>query len=129
MNDLAKYLREVRSCLPGTRKQTRGVTDLLQSSLLADAGDLSYAQLVERFGTPAALAATQIETMPAIEIAEKVRFQNWLKKTIVIVAAVLILLVAGLCMAEYIDGHKSTQGSISKIETIHMAGGTVESTE
>lgn len=129
MNDLAKYLREVRSCLPGTRKQTRGVTDLLQSSLLADAGDLSYAQLVERFGTPAALAATQIETMPAIEIAEKVRFQNWLKKTIVIVAAVLILLVAGLCMAEYIDGHRSAHGQITEGPVTHIASYSVESTK
>lgn len=110
MNDLTKYLRKVSTYLPGTKKQTQGIIKLLKEDVLSDAANLSFDQIVERFGTPAAMAATQIEIMPALEIAEKVRFQKWLKKIIVIVAAALIMLFAGLCIAEFIDAHHSAEG-------------------
>ena len=125
MNDLTKYLRKVSTYLPGTKKQTQGIIKLLKEDVLSDAANLSFNQIVERFGTPAAMAATQIEimpkppvgtnpAMPALEIAEKVRFQKWLKKIIVIVAAALIMLFAGLCIAEFIDAHHSAEGESIK---------------
>lgn len=114
MNDLTKYLRKVSTYLPGTKKQTQGIIKLLKEDVLSDATNLSFDQIVERFGTPAAMAATQIEIMPALEIAEKVRFQKWLKKIIVIVAAALIMLFAGLCIAEFIDAHHSAEGESIK---------------
>ena len=114
MNDLTKYLRKVSTYLPGTKKQTQGIIKLLKEDVLSDAANLSFNQIVERFGTPAAMAATQIEIMPALEIAEKVRFQKWLKKIIVIVAAALIMLFAGLCIAEFIDAYHSAEGESIK---------------
>lgn len=114
MNDLTKYLRKVSTYLPGTKKQTQGIIKLLKEDVLSDAANLSFNQIVERFGTPAAMAATQIEIMPALEIAEKVRFLKWLKKIIVIVAAALIMLFAGLCIAEFIDAHHSAEGESIK---------------
>ena len=112
MSDAAKYIRQVRSSLPGTRKQTAWIADQIRNNLGSDFSALSYAEIVDRLGTPEALAAEQIEAMPAAEIAEKVRLQNWLKKVILAVACVVIILLAGLMIAEYVDARKSVRGKL-----------------
>ena len=91
MNDANKYIRRVRRCLPGSRRQTAWIGDQVRNSLGADVTRLSYAEIVDQLGTPEALAAAQIEAMPASEIVEKVQLQNWIKK--VILAAVFTVIV------------------------------------
>ena len=118
MNDAAKYIRQVRSSLPGTRKQTAWIADQIRNSLGSEFSALSYAEIVDRLGTPEALAAEQIDAMPAVEIAEKVRLQNWLKKVILAVACVVIILLAGLMIAEYVDARKSVRGNLYEEEII-----------
>ena len=112
MSDAAKYIRQVRSSLPGTRKQTAWIADQIRNSLGSEFSALSYAEIVDRLGTPEALAAEQIEAMPAAEIAEKVRLQSWLKKVILAVACVVIILLAGLMIAEYVDASKNVRGNL-----------------
>jgi len=112
MSDAAKYIRRVRSSLPGTRKQTAWIADQIRNNLGSDFSALSYAEIVDRLGTPEALAAEQIEAMPAAEIAEKVRLQSWLKKVILAVACVVIILLAGLMIAEYVDASKNVRGNL-----------------
>ena len=112
MSDAAKYIRRVRSSLPGTRKQTAWIADQIRNNLGSDFSALSYAEIVDRLGTPEALAAEQIEAMPAAEIAEKVRLQSWLKKVILAVACVVIILLAGLMIAEYVDARKNVRGNL-----------------
>ena len=112
MSDAAKYIRQVRSSLPGTRKQTAWIADQIRNSLGSEFSALSYAEIVDRLGTPEALAAEQIEAMPAAEIAEKVRLQSWLKKVILAVACVVIILLAGLMIAEYVDARKNVRGNL-----------------
>ena len=112
MSDAAKYIRQVRSSLPGTRKQTAWIADQIRNSLGSEFSALSYAEIVDRLGTPEALAAEQIEAMPAAEIAEKVRLQNWLKKVILAVACVVIILLAGLMIAEDVDARKNVRGNL-----------------
>ncbi|MBR6351875.1 MAG: hypothetical protein IKR93_06095 [Firmicutes bacterium] len=129
MNDLTKYLRKVSTYLPGTKKQTQGIIKLLKEDVLSDAANLSFDQIVERFGTPAAMAATQIEIMPALEIAEKVRFQKWIKKLIIVIASIIILLFAGLCIAEYVDAYNASHGQIIREDPTHVNDGTNPSTE
>lgn len=116
MNDAAKYVRQVRSCLPGTRNQTAWITDQIRSSLGDGFSALSYAEIVDRLGTPESLATEQIEAMPAAEIAEKVRLQNWIKKVILAVACTIIILLAGLIVAEYVDAKASARGKLSQDE-------------
>lgn len=118
MNDAAKYIRQVRSCLPGTRKQTAWITDQIRGSLGDDFSALSYAEIVDRLGTPEALAAEQIEAMPAAEIAEKVRLQNWIKKVILAVACTIVILLAGLIVVEYVDASKDVRGELREEEII-----------
>ena len=112
MSDAAKYIRQVRSSLPGTRKQTAWIADQIRNNLGSDFSALSYAEIVDRLGTPEALAAEQIEAMPAAEIAEKVRLQCWLKKVILAVACVVIILLAGLMIAEYVDDRMYVRGKL-----------------
>ena len=112
MSDAAKYIRRVRSSLPGTRKQTAWIADQIRNNLGSDFSALSYAEIVDRLGTPEALAAEQIEAMPAAEIAEKVRLQSWLKKVILAVACVVIILLAGLMIAEYVDARMNVRGKL-----------------
>ena len=116
MNDAAKYIHRVRSSLPGTRKQTAWIADQIRNSLGSEFSALSYAEIVDRLGTPETLAAEQIDAMPAVEIAEKVRLQNWLKKVILAVACVVIILLAGLMIAEYVDAKEVVRGELYKEE-------------
>ncbi len=116
MSDAAKYIRQVRSSLPGTRKQTAWIADQIRNSLGSEFSALSYAEIVDRLGTPETLAAEQIDAMPAVEIAEKVRLQNWLKKVILAVACVVIILLAGLMIAEYVDAKEVVRGELYKEE-------------
>lgn len=112
MSDAAKYIRQVRSSLPGTRKQTAWIADQIRNSLGSEFSALSYAEIVDRLGTPETLAAEQIDAMPAVEIAEKVRLQNWLKKVILAVASAIVILMTGLIVAEYVDASKQVQGKL-----------------
>lgn len=112
MSDAAKYMRRVRSCLPGTRKQTVWICEQVLSSLDTDISKLSYAEIVDRLGTPESLAAEQIDAMPAREIAEKMRLQNWIKKLVLAVAATIIILLTGLVVMEYVDARESTRGRL-----------------
>ena len=111
MNDANKYIRRVRRCLPGTRKQTAWIGEQIRNSLDSGFSELSYAKIVDQLGTPEALAAAQIEAMPAAEIAEKVRLQNWIKKVILAVAFAVIILLAGLVVAEYVDARAIVRGN------------------
>ena len=126
MNDANKYIRRVRRCLPGTRKQTAWIGEQIRNSLGEDIAGLSYAEIVDQLGTPEALAAAEIETMPAAEIAEKVRLQNWVKKVILAAAFAIIILFAGLVVAEYVDASKDVHGHIEVeeviIDNINQAG-------
>jgi len=112
MSDAAKYMRRVRSCLPGTRKQTAWICEQVRNSLDTDISQLSYAEIVDRLGTPESLAAEQIESMPPMEIAEKMRLQNWIKKLVLVIAATIIILLAGLVVMEYVDARESTRGRL-----------------
>ena len=118
MNDAAKYIRRARQCLPGSRRQTAWITEQIHISVDGNLSELSYAEIVDRLGTPESLAAEQIEAMPAAEIAEKVRLQNWVKKIIVAVAAVIIILFTGIVVAEYIDARNVARGNLEREEII-----------
>ena len=116
MNDANKYIRRVRRCLPGTRKQTAWIGEQIRNSLGEDISRLSYAEIVDQLGTPEALAVAEIKAMPAAEIAEKVRLQNWVKKVILAVAFAIIILFAGLVIAEYVDAKLSARGTLYEEE-------------
>ena len=118
MNDANKYIRRVRRCLPGSRRQTAWIGDQVRNSLGADVTRLSYAEIVDQLGTPEALAAAQIEAMPASEIVEKVQLQNWIKKVILAAVFTVIVLLTCLVIAEYVDARKTTRGKLCEEEEI-----------
>ncbi len=116
MSDAAKYIRRVRSCLPGTRKQTAWICEQICCNLDTDISQLSYTEIIDRLGTPESLAAEQIESMPPMEIAEKMRLQNWIKKVVLAVAVTIIILLTGLVVAEYVDARKAARGNVYQEE-------------
>ena len=116
MSDAAKYMHRVRSCLPGTRKQTAWICEQVCGNLDTDISQLSYTEIVDRLGTPESLAAEQIEAMQPMEIAEKMRLQNWIKKVVLAIAATIIILLTGLVVVEYVDARKDVRGSVYREE-------------
>ncbi len=116
MSDAAKYMRRVRSCLPGTRKQTAWICEQVCGNLDTDISQLSYAEIIDRLGTPESLAAEQIEAMQPMEIAEKMRLQNWIKKLVLAVAVTIIILLTGLVVVEYVDAREVARGSVYREE-------------
>ena len=129
MNDLAKYLHKVRSYLPGNRKRKNWTIQQIEESIITGAENASYEELVERYGAPKTVAATQIESMPASELAEIFRVQGWIKKTVLAIAGFIITLVLVACIVEIIDGINANHGYGFFGDAIIESRGFSESTE
>ncbi len=55
-----------------------------------------------------------------MEIAEKMRLQNWIKKMVLAIAATIIILLTGLVVAEYVDARKDVRGYIEAGEATNI---------
>ena len=114
MNDISRYLQQVRSYLPGGKKENQWVLNQLQDRINETLQDPSYEKLVEAFGAPESLAAEQIANIPPEKIAKEIHLVHWIKKMVLIFIAILLILFSALAILEYIDGHASAQGQISE---------------
>lgn len=87
-----KYLRRVRSVLPGSARMTKQIMEQIQNEVLSyfeDYPQAGYKDLISRFGDPETIAAAYVESMGTAEILKKLRIR---KRIISAVAVVLILI-------------------------------------
>ena len=87
-----KYLRRVRSVLPGSARMTKQIMEKIRSevsSYFEEYPQADYKDLSSRFGDPETIAASYVESMGTAEILKKLRIR---KRIISAVAVVLILI-------------------------------------
>ena len=112
MNDTKKYLRAVRQCLPGIGKENAFILEQIREQIEAVPKNLTYSEIVDFIGTPEKVAAAQIENMAPSELVKRIRVQNWIKKIIILVAAVILVMFTAVCVAELIAGNRTRNVTI-----------------
>ena len=110
MNDMQKYLRQVKRCLPGTKEQKIWILDQVRAQIMESPTPLSYTGILEFVGPPEQVAATQIEALPALQIAQSVRRDFWIKRVVISFLALLLILITIALTVAVIDTHKQSHG-------------------
>ena len=89
-----KYLRRVRSVLPGSARMTKQIMVKIQSevsSYFEEYPQADYKDLLSRFGDPETIAASYVEIMGTTEILKKLRVRKRILSTVAIVLAFIVI--------------------------------------
>ncbi len=89
-----KYLRRVRSVLPGSARMTKQIMVKIQSeisSYFEEYPQADYKDLVSRFGDPESIAASYVESMGTAEILKKLRIRKRILISVAIVLAFITI--------------------------------------
>lgn len=101
--ELGRYCKEVRGWLPCTRKAKQTIMDKLESVFSEGEAELSYGQLVERYGTPQQIASAYVDEMGTMELLNDLRIKRKILRIAGITAAVIVtvwLLAVGILYSE-----------------------------
>lgn len=104
--DYRRYCREIRGWLPCTRKAKRKIMDKIENVISESEGELTYGQLVERFGTPQQIASAYVDEMGTIELLNDLRIKRKILRIAGIAASVIVtvwLLAVGIIYSEGTD--------------------------
>ena len=96
--ELCRYCREVRSWLPCTRKAKRKIMDKIENVISESEGELTYGQLVERFGTPQQIASAYVDEMGTMELLNDLRIKRKIVRAVA-VSCVIALVMWASCIA------------------------------
>ena len=126
---MKKYLRQVRHCLPGDREQKKWILDQVQAQIRDCPPDITYSELVDSIGQPEAVAATQIESLPALQVAQNIRRDFWIKRIIITFLTLTVVIFTIATVIAVVDAHKSMHGEISEKGIVIEKNITEEDTE
>lgn len=111
--ELKRYLRQVRSWLPCTKKVKKKITTDIASSIssyLEENPSANFEDIQRRFGTPHQIASAHVDEMGAVELLQNLRVRRRVVRiTTIGVAAVLTLWTIAVSYA-MIDSHISSAG-------------------
>ena len=108
-----RYLREVRSWLPCSRKLKREILEEINNTItqyLSENPGAAYTDFTARFGTPQQIAASYVSEMEIGELLRDLRIKRRIIGIVAATVAVLIFLWAGLVVASYVDHTKDVNG-------------------
>ena len=89
-----KYLRRVRSVLPGSAKMTKQIMEQIRNEVLSyfeEYPQADYKDLLSRFGAPETIAASYAESMGTAEILKKLRIRKRILISVAIVLAFITI--------------------------------------
>lgn len=112
-----RYLREIRSWLPCSRKLKRGILEKIGSTIteyLAEKPGADYDKLLTRFGTPQQIAASYVNEMETPELLRQLRMRRKVVKIIGAVALAGVLLWAGVASIALLNDMNSANGCIER---------------
>ena len=110
---LARYLWEVYRELPGNWKQKKRIVTQMRGSIrdyVSEGANVSFEQLVNRFGEPKQIAATYVKEMEAGEVLEELKSNRKILFTVGAAMAAAVILWAGWIVASYMDHVKDMNG-------------------
>ena len=89
-----KYLRRVRSVLPGSARMTKQIMEQIRNEVLSyfeEYPQAGYKDLLSRFGDPETIAASYVESMGTAEILKKFRIRKRILSAVAIVLALIVI--------------------------------------
>ncbi len=122
-NQLKKYYRSIRRCLPCPGKLKNQIMDSIQvqvSTYLEETPAADFAAVEQRFGTPQQIAAAYIEEMTTPEILKKFKFKKTVITIVTAAAAIIVsiwLITVGIALHNEIksaDGYYDVSSVISE---------------
>lgn len=108
-----RYLREVRSWLPCSRKLKRGILEKIGSTIaeyLSEEPGADYNKLLARFGTPQQIAASYVNEMKTGELLRDLRIKRRIVYCVAITAAIIVLLWASVVTRAYLRHVENVKG-------------------
>lgn len=125
-----RYLREVRSWLPCSRKLKRGILEKIGGTIseyLAEKPGADYDKLLTRFGTPQQIAASYVDEMETGELLRDLRIRRKIVGILTAVAATVVILWLGVVSIALIGHNEQMNGhivsTIDEVERIPLDKG------
>lgn len=125
-----RYLREVRSWLPCSRKLKRGILEKIGSTIaeyLSEEPGADYNKLLARFGTPQQIAASYVDEMETGELLRDLRIRRKIVGILTAVAATVVILWLGVVSIALIGHNEQMNGhivsTIDEVERIPLDKG------
>lgn len=108
-----RYLRNVKSCLPGSWKERRMILNQLRHAMdvfLFDKPDACYDEIKSRFGAPQQIAASYVEGKEPEELLKKLIIKKRVLGAVFVVAALLLTMWLGYLAICFREVEKSADG-------------------
>lgn len=113
-----KYIRQVRSMLPGTVGKKNIILNKVREEVFAYLEENPQAtdkDLQQRFGTPEDIASSYIETMGTPEIMEKFRIRKWILFSIATLLIFIALVWSAVVIYAVIENERDDFGRIEVV--------------
>lgn len=122
------YLWSIYRELPGSHKQRKQILSKMENSVqnyASESSELSYKELITRFGTPKQIAECYIAEMDVSELRNTLKTGNRVLNLLVVVATLALFIWLGFVALAYYDVFKYENGySTIEIEEIEQTQDT-----
>lgn len=108
-----RYLRNVKSCLPGSRRERRIILNHIQEAMdvfLSENPDACYDEMKSRFGDPQQIAASHIEGKEPEELLKRLRIKKRVLGAVFAVAVLILAMWLGYLAICFQEVEKSADG-------------------
>lgn len=113
--ELGRYCKEVRGWLPCTRKARRTIMDKIESVISEGEAELSYGQLVERYGTPQQIASAYVDEMGTMELLNDLRIKRKILRAVAVTCIIALVMWAGCIAAALAKDYDADNGYMEVI--------------
>lgn len=123
-SEAKNYLKSIEKTLVGTKQQKNEFLKNISSAVeeyCESNPDASFDDICSRFGAPDVIAKELICDTDVNEIKKKVG----VKKIIAVVMAVIVVMIAAILVAEFLDSHNEVHGD----DEYHISEQIIENSE
>lgn len=111
--ELKDYYRNIRRCLPCSRKLRQQIADSIQTQVntyLEERPETDFASVQQHFGTPEQIVAAYIDEMTTTELQKKFKHKQKVIVIICIAVALALIMWATMLVSAWVDAQKSFDG-------------------
>ena len=113
--ELRRYMRKVRSWIPGSGKLKKGILDQIEATVheyLTENPGADYTSLLKRFGTPQQIASAYVDAMDTAELLRNLKIRRNVLRIVATVAAAIIIIWAGAVSVALVSDYNSANGRV-----------------
>lgn len=114
--DFRRYCREVRCWLPCTWRAKRNILEKIESVVSANE-EVSYGQIVERYGTPQQIASAYVDEMGSIELLDILRIKRKIVRAVAVSCIVALVMWVGCIASALANDYVADNGYIERTVT------------